>query len=1397
MKGIRRSWSLCSRRGSCWQQSGHFSTSAKRLWSGQPAPSSIQFGSVAALKNVLKVSEEVADALATNKPVVALESTIYTHGALGDDLDLEGIVRRNGAVPAVVGILEGVPTVGLLPEEVTHMVENSPKKASRRDIAFLVGLGMRGQKINGGTTIAGTMILARSAGIRVFGTGGLGGVHRGGQDTFDISADLTELGRTRMAVICSGCKGFLDIPRTLEYLETQGVLVATFADGREGRIDFPAFWARDSGIKSPFVVESEEQAAAMVLAQESLGLDSGLIFSNPIPNEFSIPRDEMNAIIEQAVYESMEQGAYGNENTPFILRRIRELSDGRSVPANKALVQSNVERAAKVAVAVSKMLSGELELSAQPRTEKTVLKHCLSREIPRVATQEKPKVRKQADILVAGSVALDLSCDFSKPGGASGSSPSLHTSNPAKISQSVGGVGRNVALAAHRVSGDMTVKLCTMVGSDIAGSTVLASLESAGMDISCVQQLDDSSSRTAQYVAVNDADKSLVLAMADMDVFTTHSDPIKWNAMVAESKPKWLVVDANWTDSSIRSWIKAGVVNGARVAFEPVSNAKSARLFCPKKNQEGLGAYPKQSVDLMTPNQHELAAMHAAAQENGYFDDQQWWEVIDALGMQGARDRFVHITSASMTDAGIPQQAVRLLPYIPTIITKLGDQGALLTMILKKDDPRLIDVASQPFILSRSFHDHPDIGGVYMRLFPVAETITDVVSVNGVGDTFLGVLVAGLTRGGKIEELVNVAQKGAVMTLRSSESVSDALGALEDELAAAALSMAAAFLVSVCKATSPKNSSPEEDDFASFSEHGESTSSESDGEDSETEAQQRAALVDKDSDEEELERLVLGNTASFREQLFKGDDYEDAGSDSDVLGQDGEGEDRDNIEDLDDAQLFFLDAPPAGDSKELVVAPTNTAVSKKDEKNPPAWEDSDDERLVVSLAGVSQLRKLRISEDDDVVNGVEYTRRLRQQYLRLAPTPEWAKSAEERPAKRRRRSSAASDDSDASDISSSEVDEVSALPLDKFLRDVSTLKEGNTSKTKKLRPEVIDIQRSRDMADSHREEVTALAFHPEYPVLLSASTSTKLYLHHVAPTAHPTPNPLLTSVQVKQVPVRHAEFLYPSGDKIFFAGRRRFIHSWELQTGLIQKTEKLQGHHLEQRTWERFKLSPCGRWLGMIASTRKGGGNINIVNLNTMQWIAAARLDSRGGIVDFQWWNNGNGMTILGKGGQVGEWSMATRRFLALWTDEGSIGGTVIALGGRNGPKVLGGDKWVAIGSNSGVTNIYNRDDLILPSKDDELKIKERPEPTRSFMQLTTPVTFLTFSPDGQILAFGSKHKKDALRLAHLPSCTVYRNWPTEQTPLGRISAIAFGTKSDMLAVGNDTGKIRLWEIRS
>ncbi|KAK3497763.1 WD40 repeat-like protein [Neurospora hispaniola] len=568
-------------------------------------------------------------------------------------------------------------------------------------------------------------------------------------------------------------------------------------------------------------------------------------------------------------------------------------------------------------------------------------------------------------------------------------------------------------------------------------------------------------------------------------------------------------------------------------------------------------------------------------------------------------------------------------------------------------------------------------------------------------------------------------------------------------------------------------------------------------------------IDEKDSDEEDLERFVLGNNDTFRAQLFRDDFLADI-TDSKALIRTDKQDDTTGLEHVDDNALFAFDTGVPGDKKQTEATPSALEAYEQKE-DPPAWEDSDDERLTVSLAAASRLRKLRQSEEEDVVNGTEYARRLRSQYLRLYPLPEWAKESSAATQRRRRRSSAAGSSSE--EDSDAEDDVESALPLETFLRDVNSFNasaDARGSKRRKLRPETIDIQRSRDIPDIHKQSVSSLSFHPKHPILLSCSVSSIMYLHQVDPTAHPVPNPALTSVQVKRTDLRRSEFLGPDGDDIIFAGRRRYFHSWNLSSGAVKKITQIQGHQREQRTMEHFRPSPCGRYLGLIASEKKGGGMINIVNVRTMQWIAQARTNGRGGISDFAWWGNGNGLSILGKNGQVTEWSMLSRRTVGVWRDEGSIGGTVIALGGQKGtgPSQIGGDRWVAVGSNSGILNIYDRNDLVEPvkkeggalaSKEETVQIKSIPTPQRTFEQLTTPISVVTFAPDGQLLAFGSFHKKDALRLVHLPSCTVYRNWPTEQTPLGRITAVAFSHQNggDVLAVGNDVGKIRMWEIRS
>ncbi|ESZ94629.1 hypothetical protein SBOR_4976 [Sclerotinia borealis F-4128] len=550
-------------------------------------------------------------------------------------------------------------------------------------------------------------------------------------------------------------------------------------------------------------------------------------------------------------------------------------------------------------------------------------------------------------------------------------------------------------------------------------------------------------------------------------------------------------------------------------------------------------------------------------------------------------------------------------------------------------------------------------------------------------------------------------------------------------------------------------------------------------------------MMDKDSDEEDLDRLVLGDGAGFTAQLGQDMDFELEENSEGEMGEDEEQEDV-GIEGVNDADLFFLDSGPSTVPQDALLS--RSQPGEEEGGDALAWEDSDDDRLNVSLAGNPRLRKLRVNEGEDVVSGREYTRRLRMQFERLNPVPEWAQSS--KPTKRRRRSSASSDSSISSNDMDVDDSDLSTLPLARLLQDAGALTKETpaTSKRPKLRPEVIDIQRTRDIPKAQPSAVTSLSFHPKYPVILSSGPASTLYLHHYAPTAHPHPNPQLTSVHVKNTPIATSAFLHPSGDKIIFAGRRRYFHMWDLPSGEINKITRVYGHQDEQKTMERFKLSPCGRYMGLIGSSKKGGGIINVLDANTTQWIASARVEGKNGVADFAWWKDGEGLTVVGKGGEVGEWSMELGSFVARWNDDGSIGATVLTLGGSNGPKQLGGHRWVVIGSQSGVVNIYDRKNFV---SGNDIKIPDRPEPNRRLLQLTTPTSHLQISLDGQLLVFGSRWKKDALRLVHLPSCTVYKNWPTSNTPLGRISSVAFGSESDVLAVGNEAGKIRLWEIRS
>lgn len=296
-------------------------------------------------------SPEVADALQQGRPLVALESTIIAHGMPYPEnkataLKLESIIREKGAVPATIAILKGRIKVGLTADELEYLAtEPQVAKASRRDIPYLIS-----QKKDAATTVAATMICADMANIRLFATGGVGGVHRKAQETFDISADLQELAQTRVAVVSAGVKSILDIPLTLEYLETKGVpVVGVNTD------EFPAFYTRESGSKTPLSLKNTQQIAELLYTQWDLGFQAGALIANPIPEAYSMNKVDIDLIIDQAIEESEQKGISGKDLTPFLLNRIKELTEGNSLFSNIQLVYNNAAIASEIAVALSKI----------------------------------------------------------------------------------------------------------------------------------------------------------------------------------------------------------------------------------------------------------------------------------------------------------------------------------------------------------------------------------------------------------------------------------------------------------------------------------------------------------------------------------------------------------------------------------------------------------------------------------------------------------------------------------------------------------------------------------------------------------------------------------------------------------------------------------------------------------------------------------------------------------------------------------------------------------------------------------------------------------------------------------------------------------------------------------
>ena len=302
------------------------------------------------MNKYLSISQEVRQALDEGRPVVALESTIISHGMpypqnVETALKVEQTIRDHGAVPATIAIIGGKLKAGCTPQEIEYLGKKGQAvtKASRRDLPVLIARGE-----DGATTVTTTMIIAAMAGIRVFATGGIGGVHRGAETTMDISADLEELAMTPVMVICAGAKSILDLGLTLEYLETKGVPVIGY-----GTEELPAFYTRHSGYKVDYRIDTPAELAAAFRAKMEMGLQGDMLVTNPIPEQYSMPADVINKAIDQAITEAKQQGIRGKQTTPFLLARVKDLTGGDSLASNIQLVLNNARLAAQTAAALA------------------------------------------------------------------------------------------------------------------------------------------------------------------------------------------------------------------------------------------------------------------------------------------------------------------------------------------------------------------------------------------------------------------------------------------------------------------------------------------------------------------------------------------------------------------------------------------------------------------------------------------------------------------------------------------------------------------------------------------------------------------------------------------------------------------------------------------------------------------------------------------------------------------------------------------------------------------------------------------------------------------------------------------------------------------------------------
>ncbi|XP_037538945.1 pseudouridine-metabolizing bifunctional protein C1861.05 [Nematolebias whitei] len=512
---------------------------------------------------LFRIHPSVSHALVENKPVVALESTIITHGMpyphnLSTAKQVEAIVRAEGATPATVAVIDGEIRVGLSLDELDHLASSkSPLKVSRRDLPYVISKGL-----SGGTTVSATMIAAHRAGIPVFVTGGIGGVHRDGQNSLDISADLTELGKTPIAVVSAGVKSILDIGRTLEFLETQGVCVATYGTSK----NFPAFFTPNSGFTSAYNVQNPSEAAKLIAGTFSLGLQSGVLIAVPVPEEHAGGGQQIEEAIQVALAEASSKGVAGKDVTPFILQKVNELTGGKSLQTNIALIYNNAKVGSQIACALSNQM--------RERKLKSLISH-----------PEKPSA--DSDVVVIGGINVDFIAKRTKT--------HVGQIDQGSVCQSFGGVGRNITDSLSRLGHKPLFISAT--GADANSDAVLNYCKH--MNTSGVARLEKQS--TATYCAVITENGELSLGLGDMDVHQQITENYVSQFEEQISSATLVCLDGNIPVSTINYVCSLAGKHNINVWYEPTNADKACKPFL---------SDAWKSLSYSSPNLAELCVMN-------------------------------------------------------------------------------------------------------------------------------------------------------------------------------------------------------------------------------------------------------------------------------------------------------------------------------------------------------------------------------------------------------------------------------------------------------------------------------------------------------------------------------------------------------------------------------------------------------------------------------------------------------------------------------------------------------------------------------------------------------------------------------------------------------------------